>query len=113
MSAAPLPAAPLPLTLSRLEHAHPVLTGNRCQCTGCGDIFNSTSTFDRHGTGCFDVPGNRRCLSGDELIARGWSRNTAGFWIERTMRSFRGGLVAASTDPLVVVVGGGGAAEHT
>lgn len=113
MSAAVLPAAPLPPAFARTPGA-PVLRGNRCQCMGCGDFFNSTSTFDRHRTGCFDVPGDRRCLSGDELIARGWSRNTAGFWIELTMRStvsrmFRGGRVAASTGPLV---GGGTADEY-
>jgi len=90
----------------------PALTGNRCQCTACGDFFNSTSTFDRHRTGRFDVPGDRRCLSADELIARGWSRNTAGFWIERAMRStatgvFHRGRVTASSSPL-----GGGATDE-
>jgi len=113
MSDSLLPAAPRPPALASTPGA-PVLRGNRCQCTGCGDFFNSTSTFDRHRTGRFDVPGDRRCLSGNELIARGWSRNTARLWIERTMRStatgmFRGGRGAASPNPL----GGRATDEHS
>lgn len=64
----------------------PKLTGNRCQCAGCGDYFNSTSTFDRHRAGAYDTRTSRRCLSPAELILRGWSRNGGGFWIERAMR---------------------------
>jgi hypothetical protein len=85
MSDAVLPAAPPPPALASTPSA-PVLRGNRCQCTGCGDLFNSTSTFDRHRTGRYDVIGARRCLTSEELTARGWSRNAAGFWIERPMR---------------------------
>lgn len=65
----------------------PRLTGRRCRCAACGDYFNSTSTFDRHRTGTFAPIGvwahSRRCLAPDELQAKGWSRNEAGFWIER------------------------------
>lgn len=62
------------------------LTGRRCQCAACGDYFNSTSTFDRHRVGYFDSAeheGSRRCLHALEMLSRGWSRNEAGFWIER------------------------------
>jgi hypothetical protein len=65
----------------------PKLTGNRCRCAACGDLFNSTSAFDRHRAGTFAPrgtwPHSRRCLTADELHAKGWSRNAAGFWIER------------------------------
>jgi hypothetical protein len=63
------------------------LTGNRCQCTGCGEYFNSTSTFDRHRTDSYERGERRRCRTPDELILRGWSKNPAGFWIERTRNS--------------------------
>jgi len=61
------------------------LTGSRCRCTSCGDYFNSTSTFDRHRAGDYDSRASRLCLSSAELILRGWSRNSGGFWIERAM----------------------------
>jgi len=65
----------------------PQLTGSRCQCAGCGQLFNSTSTFDRHRVGAYAKPGrltgDRRCLFVPELIAKGWGRNKAGYWIER------------------------------
>ena len=63
------------------------LTGSRCQCPACGEYFNSTSTFDRHRVGDFAKPGQlmgtRRCLFVSDLVAKGWGRNAAGFWIER------------------------------
>lgn len=62
----------------------PRLTGSRCQCCKCGEIFNSTSTFTRHRVGNWESLGaNRRCLNPDQMTARGWSRNPEGFWIER------------------------------
>jgi hypothetical protein len=64
----------------------PALTGNRCQCPTCGEVFNSLSVFDRHRVGSFEGPASacaRRCLSVVEMAARGWSRNGAGYWIER------------------------------
>jgi hypothetical protein len=67
-----------------------VLVGNRCQCPSCGDWFNSTSTFDRHRIGPFETAqsaGARRCLTVAEMIDRGWSRNEAGFWIERRRKA--------------------------
>lgn len=59
----------------------PRLTGRRCACSGCGEIFNSTSVFDRHRIGTAGV--NRRCLTVEEMTARGFSRNARGFWRER------------------------------
>lgn len=60
------------------------LTGNRCQCKGCGEYFNSAHTFDHHRVGHFapiNRPSTRRCLSVVEMLAKGWLRNEAGFWI--------------------------------
>jgi hypothetical protein len=62
------------------------LTGNRCQCTVCDGYFNSTSTFDRHRVGRYTTDACRQCLTTAALIARGWSKNRHGFWIERAMR---------------------------
>lgn len=55
------------------------LVGNRCQCAACGAYFNRVSTFDRHRVGEFGV--SRRCLSEQEMQAKGWKPNAKGFWI--------------------------------
>jgi len=60
------------------------LTGSRCQCEACGQLFNAVSVFDRHRVGGWDDHGrNRRCLAGAEMLAKGWRMNTKGFWIRR------------------------------
>lgn len=65
------------------------LTGNRCRCQGCGEFFNSTSTFDRHRVGSWaDRGATRRCLKPAEMRTRGWLLNAASFWI-RGIRSGR------------------------
>jgi hypothetical protein len=64
--------------------ARPNLTGRRCQCTACGDLFNSETAFDRHRVGDFAGLGGintRRCMTEAELLAAGLSRNRAGAWI--------------------------------
>lgn len=55
------------------------LTGERCQCTGCGEYFNRVSTFDRHRVGEHGV--DRRCLTVEEMEAKTWRKNEAGFWL--------------------------------
>lgn len=60
----------------------PRLTGNRCQCTACGEFFSSPRSFDRHRVGDFakaGQPNTRRCVSCADLLANGWSRNARGF----------------------------------
>lgn len=61
----------------------PRLTGNRTQCTACGEYFSSTRSFDRHRVGDFAEPGQRqgtrRCVPATDLLADGWSRNARGF----------------------------------
>jgi hypothetical protein len=60
------------------------LTGDRNQCQGCKEFFNSTFAFDKHRTGDFGK-GERRCLTTDEMEGKGMSKNTAGFWISAAM----------------------------
>jgi hypothetical protein len=60
----------------------PSLSGNRCRCGACGEVFNSTSAFDHHRTGTYR-PLARRCLTIAEMAARGMLRNAQNFWIEK------------------------------
>jgi hypothetical protein len=48
---------------------------------GCGERFKSVTGFDRHRVG----PGEaRRCLTPDEMRARGMTLNAHGQWITET-----------------------------
>jgi hypothetical protein len=63
------------------------LTGSRCQCAACGEYFNSTGMFDRHRTGAYsDFGAHRRCLTASEMLAKGYLKNAAGFWIRQANR---------------------------
>jgi hypothetical protein len=63
------------------------LSSARCRCSACGKRFNSVSTFERHRYGDYGNFGrNRRCRTWQELRARGWTVNGAGYWIERPRR---------------------------
>lgn len=59
------------------------LSGDRNQCRGCGEYFNSTFAFDKHRTG--EHGKDRRCLTPDEMRAKGMDKNVAGFWISSAM----------------------------
>jgi hypothetical protein len=60
------------------------LTGSRCKCGACGQLFNSVSVFDRHRVGPWKDRGiHRRCLNREEMIRGGWCVSKVGFWIER------------------------------
>lgn len=59
------------------------LTGDRNQCQGCKAYFNSTAAFDKHRTGQHGV--DRRCLTSDEMTARGMAKNAGGFWVGSPM----------------------------
>lgn len=62
------------------------LTGARCRCGGCAEVFNSVSAFDKHRVGPYrqfrdPLAGpDRRCLTIIEMSAVGMSRNAKGFW---------------------------------
>ena len=60
-----------------------LLTGDRNQCQGCKEYFNSIKAFERHRIGEFGV--DRRCRTPDEMIERGYSKNKHGFWITQKM----------------------------
>lgn len=65
----------------------PRLTTVRCRCVACGEFFNSVTSFDRHRTGTYslhpfaETSEGRRCLSSNEMLSRGMSINSTGFWI--------------------------------
>jgi hypothetical protein len=76
------------------------LRGDRCRCTACNELFNSTYVFDLHRVGKYPA---RRCLSSDEMGGRGYSKNAHGFWVssqrsEFTKRQITGAAINA--DPL-------------
>jgi hypothetical protein len=56
-----------------------ILIGNRNQCQGCKEYFNSNWSFDKHRTGDHGV--DRRCRTHEEMIEKGLSLNEDGFWI--------------------------------
>lgn len=61
----------------------PKLTGDRCLCRACGLHFKSSSGFAAHRYGDFtQIPPyyGRACRTPDELRARGFEPNAAGFW---------------------------------
>lgn len=55
------------------------ISGDRNQCAGCGEFFNSTAAFDKHRVGTFGV--DRRCAAVDQMEAKGMVKNAAGYWI--------------------------------
>jgi hypothetical protein len=61
------------------------LRGQKNQCQGCKEYFNSNIAFEKHRTGQHGV--DRRCRTRDEMIAKGMSLNAHSFWItERNER---------------------------
>ena len=56
------------------------LTGDHNECPGCGQLFNSTAAFDKHRTGSYNPP-ERRCLTGQEMLAKGMAMSGAGWWV--------------------------------
>jgi len=62
------------------------LSGDRNQCQGCKTFFNSTFAFDKHRRGEHGI--DRRCLTAEEMQAKGMSQNAAGFWISAAMTPF-------------------------
>lgn len=60
------------------------ITGYRPEhCTVCHETFTSTRSGDMHRTGDHGVkegPSRRRCLTVDEMEAKGMQRNKLGYW---------------------------------
>ncbi len=59
----------------------PTLRGARCQCTVCDLYFNSDYAFCKHRVG-LHMPMERRCLSPDEMLAKGMAL-VGHFWISK------------------------------
>lgn len=62
-------------TGSRIEH---------CKAPGCHQSFTGTTAGDMHRTGDHAVsvgPNRRRCLTAEEMEARGMARNSKGHWM--------------------------------
>jgi len=59
------------------------LRGDRNQCQGCKEYFNSTFAFDKHRIGQFGI--NRRCMTTEEMEAKGMCVNAHGFWVGKQM----------------------------
>lgn len=65
------------------------ISGDRNQCQGCKEYFNSTAAFDKHRIGSFGspigdgtyAPNTRRCRSIEEMSAAGMVKNSGNFWI--------------------------------
>lgn len=60
------------------------LNGDRNECPGCNELFNSSFAFDKHRTGKFGQKpedGGRRCMTVPEMQACGMAKNKAGFWV--------------------------------
>lgn len=60
-----------------------ILKGNRNQCQGCKEYFNSIGSFEKHRTGEHGT--NRRCRTSEEMTSLKMSLNTQGFWISEKM----------------------------
>ena len=59
------------------------LEGEHNQCPGCGEYFNSNKAFDKHRIGDFGV--DRRCVTVEEMLAKGMSLSKTNWWITEAM----------------------------
>lgn len=57
---------------------HKTLRGDRNQCPACNEYFNSTHAFEKHRHGEYGI--DRRCLTADEMTAKGMHLGSDGFW---------------------------------
>jgi len=56
-----------------------ILRGDKNQCQGCNQYFNSIKAFDKHRTGKHGE--GRRCMTVHEMTEHGMFVNASGFWI--------------------------------
>ena len=54
------------------------LRGDRNQCQGCGQLFNSGHAFEKHRTG--EHGKDRRCMTDAEMLAKGMHKGADSFW---------------------------------
>ena len=84
------------------------LTGSRCRCSRCGELFNSVSVFDRHRVGSFADRGIRReCMTPAGMFAKAWQRNlmASGSSANGSTGGSRGGDQPPPCAPLGVEMG--------
>ena len=55
------------------------LKGDKNQCQGCREYFNSMYAFDKHRVGKHGV--DRKCLTTYEMTELGMFVNVQGFWV--------------------------------
>jgi len=55
------------------------VSGDRNQCAGCSELFNSSAAFDKHRHGEFGK--DRRCMTVEEMVAKKMAKNSAGYWV--------------------------------
>lgn len=60
------------------------LTGDHNQCQGCKQFFNSTLAFSKHRIGEHEGS-QRRCMTTDEMTAKGMAVNSRGWWVSELM----------------------------
>jgi hypothetical protein len=67
------------------------LSGDRNQCPGCNEYFNSTAAFEQHRTGDYtSALDPRRCLKPTQMIAKRMRKNAEGFWLTNKANGFAG-----------------------
>jgi len=76
----------------------PKLTGSRCQCTVCGEVFGNVRGFDRHRIGTLGEP-DRRCLTAADLLAAGWRRNPRGILLTPAAEHAPASIAGPSAPP--------------
>lgn len=63
------------------------LTGQRNQCQGCKQYFNSNTAFEMHRVGTHGV--DRRCITEEEMLAKGMVLNAQSFWMSKANDRFK------------------------
>jgi hypothetical protein len=74
-----------------------ILRGDRCRCSNCGELFNSTAAHVKHRRGEYRMSPpdyGRRCLTPDEMLAAKMAKNAAGFWIGSQMPAVTRSVIA-------------------
>jgi hypothetical protein len=85
----------------------PELKFGRCQCTGCGEFFHSTTVFDRHRVGAFEGPetaSQRHCLTTADMLSKGWTLDKRGCWCRTAAEAVTDDITAPSAGVAATVV---------
>ena len=80
------------------------LNGDHCQCSACGEYFNSTAAFDKHRRGDFN---GRICLDRAQMLKKGMAVSSTGWWIG-SKKAYSDMRSVARSGDLVLPYGGKG-----